>query len=175
MALGRADGTTVVSTVDSENMRQSVQLPVATEKFLDDNGLTFRDIGAIGVVVGPGSFTGIRVGIAYAKGLAIGLDIPVIPINAFEVYLAANPDAFVAIDSHRGDFFVAAADLNPCMMAIDTIETDQMKYAKTVGHNPFDMADALSVVNNKLSQIAKGAAPESAIPLYMRPHYAEKD
>ena len=71
--------------IDTE--KQSVALPVETEKFLDECGAKWSDLGAIGIVVGPGSFTGIRLGIAYAKGLALGLNIPVVPINAFELYL----------------------------------------------------------------------------------------
>ena len=89
--------------------KQSVALPLETEKFLNECNAKWTDISAIGVVVGPGSFTGIRMGIAYAKGLALGLKIPVIPVNAFELYLARTPDAFVALDSGRGDFFVASA------------------------------------------------------------------
>ena len=91
--------------VDAE--KQSVTLPTACEKFMHECGASWRDLTAVAVVVGPGSFTGIRLGIAYAKGLAMGLNIPVVPINAFELYLAATPDAFVAIESGRGDFFVA--------------------------------------------------------------------
>ncbi|MDE6478256.1 MAG: hypothetical protein K2L94_03335 [Alphaproteobacteria bacterium] len=45
-------------------------------------GAQWRDLTAIGVVVGPGSFTGIRLGIAHAKGLAMELGIPIVPINA---------------------------------------------------------------------------------------------
>jgi very-short-patch-repair endonuclease len=42
-------------------------------------------IDAIGVITGPGSFTGIRMGLAYAKGLAMGLKIPLVGMNVFEV------------------------------------------------------------------------------------------
>ena len=52
--------------------KQSIALPVEAEKFLTECGAKWSDITAIGVVVGPGSFTGIRLGIAYAKGLALG-------------------------------------------------------------------------------------------------------
>ena len=79
--------------------KQSIALPVETEKFLKENNANWSDLTAVGVVVGPGSFTGIRLGIAYAKGLGMGLNIPVVPVNAFELYLHATPDAFVAIDS----------------------------------------------------------------------------
>ncbi|MCL2538035.1 MAG: tRNA (adenosine(37)-N6)-threonylcarbamoyltransferase complex dimerization subunit type 1 TsaB [Alphaproteobacteria bacterium] len=151
-----------------ETDKQSTALPIEVEFFLTENGVTFRDLMAIGIVVGPGSFTGIRLGIAYAKGLSIGLGVPVVPVNAFEIYLERTPDAFVAIDSGRGDFFVGAHDLVPMIMSIDEVETQQMKYSSTIGHKPFDLTDALPVITRKLS-----GEIEPVIPLYIRPHYAE--
>ena len=153
--------------VDAE--KQAIQLPISVEKFITENGVKFSDLTAIGIVVGPGSFTGIRLGIAYAKGLSIGLNIPVVPINAFEIYLAATPDAFVAIDSGRGDFFVGAKNLAPCTMGIDELETRQMAWPQTVGHKPFDLKLATEIVRKKLE-----SGYEPAIPMYLRPSYAEE-
>ncbi len=153
--------------VDAE--KQSVALPVECERFLSENGAKWSDLTAIGVITGPGSFTGIRLGIAYAKGLAMGLNIPVVPINAFELYLAATPDAFVAIDSGRGDFFVASPRTAPCTMTIDEVETRQMECPRTVGHKPFDLRLAPQIVRNK---IASGNT-EPVVPMYLRPSYAE--
>ncbi len=149
--------------------KQSLSLAQEAEKFLRENNANWSDLTAIGVVVGPGSFTGIRLGIAYAKGLGMGLNIPVIPVNAFELYLEASPDAFVAIDSGRGDFFVAANGLEPCTMTIDEVETKQMQWVRTVGHKPFDLKLALSIITRKIETTAK----EPVIPLYLRPSYAE--
>lgn len=151
--------------------KQSVALPVECEKFLSKCGVKWSELTAVGVVVGPGSFTGIRQGIAYAKGLGMGLNIPVVPINAFELYLAATPDAFVAIDSGRGDFFVASAKTAPCTMEIDELETRQMECPRTVGHKPFDLRLGTQIVRDKL---ARGDnAP--AVPMYLRPSYAEQN
>lgn len=154
--------------IDAE--KQSIALPTAVAEFLNQNGVKWSDLTAIGVVVGPGSFTGIRLGIAYAKGLGIGLNIPVVPINAFELYLAATPDAFVAIDSGRGDFFVAANGLEPCTMTIDDVETRQMDWARTVGHRPFDLRIATQIVRNKIAN--NDTTP--VVPMYLRPSYAEE-
>lgn len=151
--------------------KQSISLPEETEKFLKDCGVNWSDLTAIGVVVGPGSFTGIRLGIAYAKGLSIGLNVPVIPVNAFELYLKEYPDAFVAIDSGRGDFFVAANGLKPCTMSIDDVEVKQMQWARTVGHKPFTLSNAISIIQNKL----KFGADEPVVPMYLRPSYAEQN
>lgn len=151
--------------------KQSVALPAECEKFMAENGVKWCDLSAIGVVVGPGSFTGVRLGIAYAKGLGMGLNIPVVGINAFELYLAATPDAFVAIDSGRGDFFVASPKTEPQTMTIDDVETRQMECPRTVGHLPFDIKLGAEIVRKKLA--ARDLEP--AVPMYLRPSYAEEN
>lgn len=154
--------------VDSD--KQSLDLPTECKKFLDECGAKWSDLTAIGIVVGPGSFTGIRLGIAYAKGLGMGLNIPVVPISAFELYLHDAPDAFVAIDSGRGDFFVASKNLAPCVMTIDDVEVKQMECPQTVGHKPFNLCAGAKIVADKL---ARGEnAP--VVPMYLRPSYAEQ-
>lgn len=167
-ALKNTDGFTAIKKINVE--KQSVELPVETQKFLTENNFNFSDISTIGIVIGPGSFTGIRLGIAYAKGVSIGLKVPVIPVNIFEIYLEQNPDAFVALDSKRGDFFVGAHDISPCTMTIDAVENIQMKYPKTVGHIPFDLLNAITIVERKLKLPA-----QPVIPMYLRPSYAEQN
>jgi len=154
--------------VDAE--KQAIGLPTAVNDFMTKNNIKMSDLTAIGVIVGPGSFTGIRMGIAYAKGLAIGLNIPVVSVNLFELYLYENPDAFVAIDSGRGDFFVASKMHEPCTMTIDEVETEQMKCPSTVGHKPYNLKYAKDIVENKI----KNGKIEPVIPMYLRPSYAEK-
>lgn len=150
--------------------KQAIGLPNAVNDFLKSNNKTMNDLTAIGVIVGPGSFTGIRMGIAYAKGLSIGLNIPVVGVNIFELYLHENPEAFVAIDSGRGDFFVASQHHEPCTMDIDTLETEQMKCPMTVGHKPYNLIYAKDIVENKI----KNNNIDPVIPMYLRPSYAEK-
>ncbi|MBR1380773.1 MAG: tRNA (adenosine(37)-N6)-threonylcarbamoyltransferase complex dimerization subunit type 1 TsaB [Alphaproteobacteria bacterium] len=150
--------------------KQSTALPAAANEFIAECGITWGDITAIAVVVGPGSFTGIRLGIAFVKGIAIGLNIPVIPVNAFELYLADTPDAFVAIESGRGDFFVGAANLPPQTMDIDELESRQMAWPRTVGHRPFNMMHITQIAEEKL---ATGGI-EPVMPMYLRKSYAEE-
>ncbi len=150
--------------------KQAITLPIAVNDFMTQNNIKMSDLTAIGVIVGPGSFTGIRMGIAYAKGLAIGLNIPVVGVNLFELYLYENPDAFVAIDSGRGDFFVASKIHEPCTMSIEEVETEQMKCPSTVGHKPYNLQYAKDIAENKI----KNGKIEPVIPMYLRPSYAEK-
>ena len=151
--------------------KQSLALPTAAESFLTECGATWRDVTTIGVVTGPGSFTGIRMGIAYAKGIAMGLNIPVVGISAFDLYFAAAPDAFVAIDSDRGDFFVASPQHAPGTMTIEQVESEQMKCPRTVGHRPFDLKLGLDIVRKKLAD----GDIEPVVPMYLRPSYAEEN
>jgi hypothetical protein len=68
-----------------------------------------------------------------------------------------------------GDFFVAAKNINPCVMTIDEVEERQMEYPKTIGHKRHDLADAVPVALRKLS-----AAAEPVMPMYLKPSYAEQ-
>ena len=166
VARSKLDGSDFLEkTITSD--KQAVDLPVLVEDFIKDIG--FERLNSIGVMVGPGSFTGIRIGIAYAKGLSLGLNISLYPINAFEIYLNEYSNSFIAIDTGKGDFFVASKDINPCIMNIEDIETLQMKYEKTVGHKPYNLKNGTNVLLEK-----KKKDPDIVIPLYLRPSYVEK-
>ncbi|MSQ14629.1 MAG: tRNA (adenosine(37)-N6)-threonylcarbamoyltransferase complex dimerization subunit type 1 TsaB [Dehalococcoidia bacterium] len=63
----------------------SVQLLPALNSMLAHSGITLDDVGAVVVAQGPGSFNGLRVGIATAKGLAYSLQIPIVAVTTLEV------------------------------------------------------------------------------------------
>jgi len=69
------------------NNDSATSLPIITEELIKKLSLKFSDIDAIAISMGPGSFTGLRVALSYAKGVAIALDIPIIPISTFDVIL----------------------------------------------------------------------------------------
>jgi tRNA threonylcarbamoyladenosine biosynthesis protein TsaB len=71
-------------------------------------GLTFAELDRIGVTVGPGSFTGLRVGLAFAQGLAAALDRPVVGVSALDALAASVAPAPVVaalIDARRGQVY----------------------------------------------------------------------
>ena len=79
------------------------------DEALDEAGVSWRALSRIGVCTGPGSFTGIRVGIAAARGLALGLGIPSVGIGRLEALAAdAAPGraAAVRVPGPGGAFFL---------------------------------------------------------------------
>jgi tRNA threonylcarbamoyladenosine biosynthesis protein TsaB len=90
---------------------QAARLLPAIETVLDQAGVARRALSLIAVTVGPGSFTGVRVGLAAARGLAVGLGVPLAGLSTTAVLLAqAQPRdraIIAAIDSHLGDWFCA--------------------------------------------------------------------
>jgi tRNA threonylcarbamoyladenosine biosynthesis protein TsaB len=97
-----------------EGRGQAATLLPAIAGVLQQAGVDRRALSMIAVTVGPGSFTGVRVGLAAARGLALGLDVPLAGITTTAALLAAaEPDdrlAVAAIDTHLGDWFCAFSE-----------------------------------------------------------------
>jgi tRNA threonylcarbamoyladenosine biosynthesis protein TsaB len=81
-------------------------LAAAASSLLGPAGLSPRDLSAVAVLTGPGSFTGLRAGLAFARGLARAAGVPLLGIGTFEAAsrsLAEPPDADFVLDAGRGE------------------------------------------------------------------------
>jgi tRNA threonylcarbamoyladenosine biosynthesis protein TsaB len=96
-------------------------MPLAIE-VLAEAGIGFGDLDTVAVTVGPGAFTGLRIALAAARGIALAAGIPVIGVTTFAAIAEAVPMAertdrslLVLLDSKRGDLFAQlfASDLSP--------------------------------------------------------------
>ena len=84
-------------------------LPMA-EALLAEAGLSRRSLDGIAVGRGPGAFTGVRLAISVAQGLALGLDLPVVPVSSLAALALDAPDngaaVLAAIDARMGEVYV---------------------------------------------------------------------
>ncbi|MDD5450583.1 MAG: tRNA (adenosine(37)-N6)-threonylcarbamoyltransferase complex dimerization subunit type 1 TsaB [Desulfovibrionales bacterium] len=94
------------------NETHSRRLLQAVEHLLAQTGLAFNDIDGLAVAIGPGSFTGIRIGLATFKGLALATGKPVVGISSLDALAANFPVAdrpvFPVIDARKKEVFTAA-------------------------------------------------------------------
>jgi len=86
------DGISVLSEVAwiSQN-HHTIELGPAVADTINRAGIQNSDLSAVGVAVGPGSFTGLRIGLAFAKGIAFSRRIPIIGIPTLDALAAAQP------------------------------------------------------------------------------------
>ena len=96
LALGDAAGGLVACRTWTVGYRHGETLLPTLEPFLAEHGTTLADLAGIVVGTGPGAFTGLRVGIATAKGLAHALGIPIAGVSTAEALLAAADAAAAA-------------------------------------------------------------------------------
>lgn len=75
------DGTVVAIEESHTQNSHSELITLFCDNVLKESGLTFNDLDAIAVSKGPGSYTGLRIGVSTAKGLCYGLDIPLISVG----------------------------------------------------------------------------------------------
>ncbi|WP_421936942.1 tRNA (adenosine(37)-N6)-threonylcarbamoyltransferase complex dimerization subunit type 1 TsaB [Phenylobacterium sp.] len=108
----------------SEAMARGHQERLApmAEAVMADAGVAFGRLQRIGATVGPGSFTGLRVGVAFAKGLGSALSIPVVGVGSLEA-LAAEVTGLVAaaIDARRDQLYLQVFEDGEPLMAPDVL------------------------------------------------------
>ena len=85
------------------------KLPLFYDKLIEETGIKLKDLDGIAVSIGPGSFTGLRIGLSYCKGLAFSHGINIIPVPTLEalVFAKGKIDGTIRIllHSHRETFF----------------------------------------------------------------------
>ena len=111
VGLALYDGAQVVAEYSwRSSRRHTVELAPAISDLLAHCGFTISDVQALGVALGPGSFTSLRVGLALVKGLALSRHIPLIGIPTLDILARAQPASkhplICAIQAGRGRFAV---------------------------------------------------------------------
>jgi tRNA threonylcarbamoyladenosine biosynthesis protein TsaB len=183
------DGERVVASAREVMARgHQERLAPMAQAVMAQAGLAFAAVDRIAVTVGPGSFTGLRVGIAFAKGLALALDKPAVGIGTLEA-LAAEADGlvFAVIDARRGQLYLQGFEDGRALMAPDALsaETAAACIAELSNGRPFtlvgsgaalltDFAPTARIVDGegcdaiKVARLAAARSPGPLKPLYLR-------
>ncbi len=91
-----------------ERGQAEILMPMIAD-VLSEAGIGPDGLGLVATTVGPGAFTGVRIGIATARGLALGRGVPVLGLTTMEAVAAANPTEgplLVVLETKRSDFYV---------------------------------------------------------------------
>ena len=98
----------VETLVEQMAQGQAERIFPAIDELLARTGVTFAELTRLAVTTGPGSFTGLRIGLAAARGLGLALGIPVVGVpTLFAISLGGPAGAFtVALDAKRGEAYV---------------------------------------------------------------------
>jgi tRNA threonylcarbamoyladenosine biosynthesis protein TsaB len=100
----------VLATASAEGGHAAQRSLVLVDEVLARAGRESSEIAQVVVGCGPGSFTGLRIGIATARGLALGLGVPCTGVSTLVALGAGAPGAIALIDARRGELFTLDAD-----------------------------------------------------------------
>jgi tRNA threonylcarbamoyladenosine biosynthesis protein TsaB len=116
VALSKNGTTVLCKEIADQGYSHAEKLHVFIEEVLEEIGVTFKELSAIAVSKGPGSYTGLRIGVSAAKGLCYALHIPLISIDTLTVLArqisVENGWIIPMIDARRMEVYSAVFDSN---------------------------------------------------------------
>jgi tRNA threonylcarbamoyladenosine biosynthesis protein TsaB len=111
IAIAKEGKTILCKEIAEEGYSHAERLHVFIEEVIKETGIALKDLSAVAVSQGPGSYTGLRIGVSAAKGLCYALDIPLIAIDTLQVLASqvtiANGLIIPMIDARRMEVYSA--------------------------------------------------------------------
>ena len=172
------DGEVYETVIDTERRHAESVLPAA-EELLFAHGLSTADMDAFAADVGPGSFTGVRIGVCMANALGAAHHKSVVPVNALETlaFPYRGQTVCALIDARNGNGYGAvyrngAVLIEPCACVIDEFTANLPEDCRIVGTatNDPQMPSAASVARIA----AERHGEEEIVPLYLKLSQAER-
>ncbi len=142
---------------------QAERLIPLCEDILAEGGTAWADLSAIGVGVGPGNFTGIRIAVSAARGLALSLDIPAVGVTIFDAISEGHSEPHLpAVEAPRDHVYIAAPGAEAALVALADAEAMGL---------PLAFAPPGAALAEAIARIAircVGDAPAAPAPLYLK-------
>lgn len=153
----------VQSIIEFMPRGQAEKLMSLLNGLLEGASLDWSNINKIGVCTGPGNFTGIRIAVSAARGLALGLEIPAIGISSFEATLVGCSDEDLALlPANKGFYYVGSGPKNAKFLSEDQIDSDCTKYVHKA-------TPEIQLKNIALLTLEKKADFRRPTPCYIKP------
>ena len=151
------DGVLTALRTHEDAHEQAAVINYMIEAALEEASLTIKQMDAICVCAGPGSYTGLRVGLSTAKGLAYATDKPLMLFNRLDILAwqqQSDTDFIIALKARNGEYFMAPFDKQnqPAGMPQHAFEQDLAAYAAKGFH--FFTDDETLAVNASITLIA---------------------
>ena len=154
MALGEDNKVLYSKIMENENNNYaSAHLASTIVEVLSKFSLTLKDIDALGVNIGPGSFTGIRAALTTAKVISSQLDIPLVGVNSFEILSSLNNQAektAVILDARKNNAFISIFENDKCIFVPQMVKCEDI--VKLIQNSNVITDDKMSnVIENALN------------------------
>jgi tRNA threonylcarbamoyladenosine biosynthesis protein TsaB len=166
-----------------ERASRAVTLLEDVDALLRQAGVHTRDLQGLAVGTGPGSFTGVRIGLSTARGLALALGLPVAGVSTLDALAAGAPGALPVIDARRREVFVPGRVLAPADVEIEAgrlcVGNGAVRYRELLEAEGAEIppdGDDLHLPRARFhAALAKDFGPaEEVEPLYLRVPDADK-
>ncbi len=159
-------GKTVIARTSEEMGRgQAERLVPLLDEVIKGAGFDWSDLSALAVGVGPGNFTGIRISVSTARGLALALDIPAIGVSTFAaISKTATLPHLAAVPAPQDRAYIAPAGGQPALVSMT--EAHSMGLPLALPPAPADLVVAMARIAR--TQLLEGATLHSPAPLYIR-------
>ena len=161
----------LASRVEPMTKGQAERLLVLCEELLAEAGVAYSDLDALGVGVGPGNFTGIRIAVSAARGLALGLGIPAVGVDAFEALREGHDGPCAcAVDARRDQVFLQGFD-NPSLSEPALFDAAALPAfdGPLIGAHGEPPAMPVAEAIARIAARRYRAQPPRPAPLYLRP------
>ena len=163
---------------------QAERLFPLLEEMLAEAGVAWRDLTALGVGIGPGNFTGVRISVAAARGLALSLGIRAVGVSTLQAMVhGANGAAIASLDAKRDQIYLQLFDgtgTSPMLCDMDDLPPLPARAEPAcigfrandiaalcgghVAEPPFPLATAIA----RIAALRRHSAPARPAPLYLR-------
>jgi tRNA threonylcarbamoyl adenosine modification protein YeaZ len=175
------DGAVASESYDANSMQHAEQIGIQIQKGLEAAKKKSSDVTAVAVGVGPGPFTGLRVGIAAAKMFAEGISVPLIGVGSLDAIVFAESliePTLVLTDARRSEVFFglyqgkSAAGVPKTLIGPGVKKQAELEVQlQTAGHNYLLANSQVSAANLgllALAQLSEGTASTSVVANYLR-------